>query len=443
MDDKVLFTPDYFNYSQALKAGEEAGFVWGPTVKSAQKITFDKTALRPAEKRTINREARNASMVSQASAFGQAVAVPSTVEFVVGFETYRAELERTDLFDPSTRFFRVEGSDFVSHVSIVGNSVAGEIWLPSNPGKVEHRSIRTRQGSSYLVEWDEEETNKLMARCNPVREREPEVLSSVARVPTRAIAPPREPEVVGPCEAGMVLTNVVDYLVLFDRTGYDYFLSDEERASYAKNVVTAINATIINSMGVGWVRLAGYRRVDDVVSSGDLSDDLHKLYSSALAEVLREEYKADIVGMFVGAANPNYGGMAYEFGGGSNYGFMVAHVAVSSTAPTHEFGHTIGMGHQPEYCPNPYLPFAVGHVVPGWFGDAVSALYPGVCPGGCDIVPVYSNPHVLAYGRPTGIEGERENWKMIKIAFPVVSSYREGSQPTCMPFSIRSFGIVK
>lgn len=435
VDDRVVFSPDY---SQALKAGEEAEPVWGPTVKSAQKITFNKTALRPAEKRTTNRVALDVTTVSSASAFGQTVATPSVVEFVVGFNTYQAGLKSADLFDSSTQFFRVEGSDFVSHLSVVGDSVAGEIWLPGNPGKVEHRSIRTRGGNSYLVEWDEEENNRLMARCRLVREHEPEALFSVARVPTRAIAPPREPETVGPCWADQVLTDVVDYLVLFDRTGHDYFLSDEERASYAKNTVASFNATLINSMGVGWVRLAGTASID-YVSQGNLLADLNHVTANAV--VLRDQHGADVVGLFVGAVNSDSGGITHYYTGESKLGFMVAHVAVAATTPAHEFGHMLGgMGHQPEYWNNPTMPWAYGHLVDGWFGDTMS--YP-ICPNGCGIIPVYSNPRVLAYGRPTGIPGERENWRLIKIALPVVSRYREGSQPVCLPSPVRTFGVVK
>lgn len=434
-DDKVLFTPDY---SQALKAGEEEGLIWEPTVKSAERITFSKNALRPTEKRSINREALHVSTVSSASAFGQTVATPSVVEFVVGFQTYRAEIKSADLFDSSTQFFRVEGSDFVSHLSIVGDSVAGEIWLPSNPGKVEHRSIRTRGGSSYLVEWDEEENKKLMARAHPAKGHESETSSLIDRVPRRAIVPPREPETVGPCWADQVLTDVVDYLVLFDRTGHDYFLSDEERASYAKNTVASFNATLINSLGVGWVRLVGTASID-YTSQGNLLADLN--YVTANAVALRDQYRADVVGLFVGAANSDLGGITHYYTGESKLGFMVAHVAVAATTPAHEFGHMLGgMGHQPEYWNNPTMPWAYGHLVDGWFGDTMS--YP-ICPNGCGIIPIYSNPHVLAYGRPTGIEGERENWRLIKIAFPVVSKYREGSQPVCMPDPVRTFGIVK
>lgn len=435
-DDKVLFTPDY---SQALKAGEEEGLTWEPTVKSVEKITFNKTALRSAEKRVTNRETLRVSTVSKTSAFGQTATTPS-VEFVVGFQTYHAEFERSDLLDSSTQFFRVEGSDFLSHISVVGDSVAGEVWLPSNPGKVEHRSIRTRYGSSYLIEWDEEENKRLMSRAHPAKGHESETSSIVENAPRRAIAPPREPEVMGPCWADQVLTDIVDYLVLFDSTGFNYFISDDERASYAKNVVATINATIINSQGVGWVKLVG-TGFFDYASKGVLIDDLREVTGSSAVAELRDVQHADVVGLFVGAENSDLGGITHYYTGESKLGFMVAHVAVSATTPAHEFGHVLGgMGHQPGYWNNPTMPWAYGHLIDGWFGDTMS--YP-VCPNGCGIIPVYSNPHVLAYGRPTGIEGERENWRLIKIAFPVVSKYREGSQPVCMPDPVRTFGIVK
>jgi hypothetical protein len=438
-DDKVLFTPDYSYYSQVLKAGEGEGVVWEPTVKSAERITFSKNALRPTEKRTTNRVALDVATVSSVSVFGQTVATPS-VEFVVGFRTYRAELKRSDLFDPDTHFFRVEGSDFLSHVSTIGDSVAGEIWLPGNPGKVEHRSIRTRGGSSYLVEWDEEENRKLVARSHPVKGHESETSSLIERVPRRAIAPPREPEVMGPCWADQILTEVVDYMVLFDSTGFSYFISDEERNTYAKNVVATINATIINSQGVGWVRLVGTGLLD-YTSKGVLGDDLREVTNSSAATELRDVQHADVVGLFVGAVNSDLGGVTHYYTGESKLGFMVAHVAVAASTPAHEFGHMLGgMGHQPEYWNNPTMPWAYGHLVDGWFGDTMS--YP-ICPNGCGIIPVYSNPHVLAYGKPTGIEGERENWRLIKIAFPVVSKYRVGSQPVCMPDPVRTFGVVK
>lgn len=407
-----LFTPSYLPYS--LKTAEGQEMTWDKTFSKVEPIQVNANAL-----------------FHQGVSFNAKSNFANKVDFRVEGITHRASLQSFEYrSDESYSWFgKVAGSDFLSHFAVLNGKMAGEIWLPTTTPGGFHRSILSRGGQQFIVQWNDEEVGKSLSGC--------QVLNSTSELLTTTTSSRRRPvRIPGPCGPGEVQMVQVDLLYLYDSSALAWFSNAQTAEAELRVVmisaVDAINATIVNSRAGSYrVTLVGMEKVT-YVSVGAEMDDLNWIRMSKESSDLKELHKADVTGFWVGKMNGG-AGVALLFNSSETYSHHVVTVGGGTEVAVHEFAHNIGDMHQPEVSsPLPDYPFAQGHHVNAQFRDAVSYWRADLCPDGCPTIPVLSNPSVLFNGIPTGIKDKRENWRMVAIAFPVISEYRSGSRTACI-----------
>jgi hypothetical protein len=448
-DNQQIFAPNYLATSSETANGKE--LVWGPTLKSVQPITFNHEALR-ASAMSSSKSARARPQTVESAVINPESEMPrarpevsSVVSFVAGFSTYSTTFDHVERHGNGNYswFGHVDGSEFLSHFAVVDGSIAGEIWLPaSTPGGF-HYSLISRAGQRFLVQWNEVEVGRLLAndqKSSAPGSTMPMEMMTIT-IPVCAVAmksfplpPEREPY------------EQVNLLYVYDTTSVTWFGNyaretdpvavEADLRAFLRASADHINLTLQNSKpGADYrVNLVRIEKVN-YTSAGRLGDDITWAINSPEVAALRAFYGADSVGLWVGPPNPDWGGLAVGFNGGGLTpqfdGFHVNYVGGGGEVAAHEFGHIIGMQHQPEeptVDPHPFFPFAYGHFVNGIFRDAMSYFIYALCPDSCPVVPIYSNPSVLVGGVPTGIPDKRENWRAITPAFLVVSQYHNRNE---------------
>ena len=362
-----------------------------------------------------------------------------SMEFQIDGISHRAVRHHTEIRSERnfSWFGYVEGSQFLSHFAVIDGAVAGEIWLPlysSGPNGFQ-RSIISRGGRTFLARYDDAEVSGGLA--NDV------VRKPIVRVSTgdtddisflyagrrRGLRNPR-------CYNPYIEIRL---LYVYDQTAEDWFVvpggSVSELFALGQATVDRINATTANSkpsVDVR-VRLVGFYKTNNFYNKGYLYEAIGFLRETEV-QSLRNEFQADVVGMWVGVGSEvsNQLGLSGGFDG-SNSAYHAMMVGGGTWVATHEFGHNLGMDHQPEdvgTVDDPY-PFARGHYVNLLWRTTMAVYKKEYCPNFCDPIPVWSNPSILWSGLPTGIKDERENWRMVAITGPVVASYM-GESTGCL-----------
>lgn len=423
VDASELFTKTYASSSPERVEGATA--VLGPTL-SVDPMNFNLGVLFHPKVEAFRAKKFGATVELNVDLEPEMVPA-QMVEFQVDGMFYKAILSHAEIRSSSGRTDYswsgyVQGSQFTTHFNVDGSGVAGEIYLPMSAPNGFHRSITTHDGTTFLVQWNEKVISQSL------------VNDQVKQLAIDAVINIEGPQLVGPPRRRFSRDEtVIDLLYVYDTTSLACFGGSPEQAldglkAQLRNAVDAINGTITDSKPVGKyrVRLVGMVPAPgNYTSKGEPFEDLCWLSSSTEVGALRNQ--ADVVGLWVGVSN-SYSGLAIEYTGDSRSAFHVICVSGGALVATHEFGHLLGMNHQPEFAPVPdQVPFsfAYGHYVNGIFADAMSYYSSRLCPNDCPAIPVYSCPHVLVDGGvPTGILNERENWRTIDITFPIVSKFR-------------------
>lgn len=159
------------------------------------------------------------------------------------------------------------------------------------------------------------------------------------------------------------------------------------------------------------------------------SGDLLAARNNASLRNLRAQYQADLVAMITMGS---YCGCAYvqrnPGPGFHDFAYQATSVscAVGNLTLAHEYGHNLGMEHDPANGTAPEnasFPYAFGHFVSGRFRTVMS--YANQCSGGCPRQTHFSNPDVGFSGQATGIAHQRNNAEVARRVSPIVRDFEQ------------------
>jgi hypothetical protein len=204
--------------------------------------------------------------------------------------------------------------------------------------------------------------------------------------------------------------------------------------------VTLTNLALSNSLVSTPIELAGMAEIDFGTTDLWMGSQLIQLAKTddGIADevhVLRDELEADVV-MLVsdsrGACGISNLLLDLSIDAAEN-AFSITHHSCMGAAYTftHEFGHTLGAGHDRQAGCVGLFPSSCGYKHEG-FADLWRTVMSYPCNGVvCPRILNFSSPDVTYLGDPTGIAGDAsvatDNAKTIAIAVPTVASFRGAS----------------
>ncbi len=161
------------------------------------------------------------------------------------------------------------------------------------------------------------------------------------------------------------------------------------------------------------------------------SQDLAWVRDDPEVNALRDQYGADMVALII--HNLASCGVAYLMSEPSvafapnAYQVTAWDCAGGNLTLPHEFGHNQGADHNPEdatnYPTGAAYPWSYGHYIDGDYRTVLA--YSAQCQVYCTRHPYISNPNIIFHGDPTGIAGDRENYRTINDTAIYVANFRE------------------
>ncbi len=200
-------------------------------------------------------------------------------------------------------------------------------------------------------------------------------------------------------------------------------------AAHIQSAIDVTNTAFIDSDMDARFVLVHHEETTRNEVGGDLTADLQWLASNAGVAALRDQYRADMVGLLVSSGD--YCGRAYLMNNPSptfeDSAFQVTHFgcAVGNLTFAHEHGHNMGFEHDPANGGNPAnasYPWSFGHFVDGSYRTVMS--YSSECTLGCTRVAHFSNPGIDHAGAATGINNTRDNARSGDLTAPIVTDFR-------------------
>ncbi|MEM8963766.1 MAG: zinc-dependent metalloprotease family protein [Acidobacteriota bacterium] len=210
----------------------------------------------------------------------------------------------------------------------------------------------------------------------------------------------------------------------------------------AQSAVDMANTAFVNSGTVAFFTLVHTAGVIHYNDSGDLVADRNWVTNDATVALLRDAYKADLVGLLVEDGG-GYCGVAHLMNGDDDpstfgdYGFQVTarSCAVGNLSYAHEHGHNMGLWHDRGVLgsnPNTIYDWSHGHVVDGKYRTVMA--YPSTCTSGCSRGPYFSNPGVIHQNVATGVVNEADNAWTIDLIAGYTANYRSCSGNNSLNF---------
>jgi len=197
----------------------------------------------------------------------------------------------------------------------------------------------------------------------------------------------------------------------------------------AQAAVDAMNSSIDNSLVDTEIVLL-YSGEVNYNETTDGSQDLAWAQSSSEVRNLLDTYGADMVSLLVDEMS-NGCGIGYVMRNPSpgfrNYAVQVTDkdCAVGNLSFAHEFGHNMGLEHDPANGPSPgnaSYPWSFGHFHNNSYRTVMS--YSNQCTSGCSRRQYFSNPSVSYLGLATGIDNMRDNARTLDLTSPVTAAFR-------------------
>ncbi len=223
----------------------------------------------------------------------------------------------------------------------------------------------------------------------------------------------------------------IDTLIAYTPASTDFLGGHDQAQAFLQLGVDLTNLSFGNSEVDLAFRTVHFAEVD-AQESDDCTGpagDLVAARNNTELQNLRTEHQADLVALITMG---NYCGCAYVQRNPENdfydFGYQATSVgcAVGNLTLAHEYGHNLGMEHNPENGAPPgnaSHPFAFGHYVSGEFRTVMS--YSNPCSGGCPRQPHFSNPDIKFNGMDTGIAGQRDNAEVARLIGPIVRDFEQ------------------
>jgi hypothetical protein len=202
----------------------------------------------------------------------------------------------------------------------------------------------------------------------------------------------------------------------------------------AQAAVDAMNLSFINSEVDAQATLS-YTGLVNYSDSGEVGDDLSWVSSNNSVAQLRTAYGADMVALLVNTGGCGVGFVMRNPGpgfAGAAYQVTRRSCAVGNLTFAHEFGHNMGLEHNPENSSATPVtasnPWSFGHYHSGSYRTVMS--YSSPCTGGCGRRQYFSNPDIQFNSLDTGIEGLRDNARTLLQTTDIVAGFRPPANDT-------------
>jgi hypothetical protein len=225
-------------------------------------------------------------------------------------------------------------------------------------------------------------------------------------------------------------TDSFDVLVMYTPQARDAAGGTAGIQATAQAAVDAMNLSFTNS-GVDAEGVLVWTQLADYNDSANSSADLTWVRNDPQVAALRNTVGADLVSLIAENIGNSCGRgylMTNPGPGFASSAFQVTarSCAVGNLSFAHEFGHNLGLDHNPENSTTPpanaSFPWSFGHWHNGSYRTVLS--YSSQCNNGCTRRPYFSNPDVLFNGLPTGVEDERDNARSLEQTVPIAVDFR-------------------
>ena len=222
----------------------------------------------------------------------------------------------------------------------------------------------------------------------------------------------------------------VDVIVVYTPQARDGAGGDAGIQAIAQAAVDAMNSSLDNSLVDTTIHLI-YSGMVNYNETGNPNTDLTWIRNSTEVRDLMDLYGADMASLLVdsmsGACGIGYV-MRSPGPGFRDSAVQVTAVgcAVGNLSFAHEFGHNMGLEHDPANGTSPgnaSYPWSFGHYHSGEYRTVMS--YSNQCAGGCTRRQYYSNPDVTYLCLPTGIAEQRDNARSLRLTSPGTAAFRE------------------
>ncbi len=197
----------------------------------------------------------------------------------------------------------------------------------------------------------------------------------------------------------------------------------------AQAAVDAMNLSFSNSNvdAEGTISYLGLANYND---TGNSSTDLTWVRNDPTVAALRNNFGADMVSLLVNNMSGCGRGYVMRSPGpgfaGSAFQVTRRSCAVGNLSFAHEFGHNMGLEHNPEdssaSSASASNPWSFGHYHNGSYRTVMS--YSAQCANGCSRRQYFSNPDVQFNDLATGIDGSRDNARTLEQTAAIVADFR-------------------
>lgn len=230
-------------------------------------------------------------------------------------------------------------------------------------------------------------------------------------------------------------TDTFDVMVIYTPQARDAAGGVGAIEAVAQSAVDAMNLSLDNSNVDAEARLS-YAGLVAYNDSGDSSTDLSWVSSDSHVAQLRTAYGADMVSLLVNSMSGCGRGYVMRSPGsgfaGSAFQVTKRSCAVGNLSFAHEFGHNMGLEHNPEdssaTSASASNPWSFGHYHNNEYRTVMS--YSAQCANGCSRRQYFSNPDVQYLGLDTGIEDTRDNARTLRQTAAIVAEFRPVANDT-------------
>lgn len=228
------------------------------------------------------------------------------------------------------------------------------------------------------------------------------------------------------------LETTLDILIVYSNDTLTALGSHAAIEATAQASINNMNTALSNSMlvaGVDEVRLVTVLAIDRD-ESGSSATELSWLRADANVSYLRNLYGVDLVSMLTTTTGCGRGYvMTFPSSSFSSWAFQITrhNCAVGNLSMAHEFGHNLGLEHNPEdsgnWPDNGSYPYSFAHYHDGEFRTVMS--YSAPCTLGCNRKMYYSNPDVTYTGLATGVADSKDNVRSLEQTTLIAVDFRQ------------------